>query len=104
MLGLFALEVAIVYVTGWLARSIEADIVRHPEAVGIAFLFAAAQFALLWRVILRGARYHAAVSVSRDVVMPIARPDPWKESLGGPGGPRYPIGGDEYGDEYSVSM
>jgi len=51
-------------------------------------------------VIVRGSRYHAAVQVSREVVRPIARPDPWKESVGGPGGPRYPIGG----DEYSVSM
>jgi hypothetical protein len=100
MLGLFAIEIAIVLVLGWLARSVEADIVRRPETVGVGVLFAAAQFALLWRVILRGARYHAAVQVSRDVVMPIARPDPWKSSVGGPGGPRYPIGG----DEYSVSI
>lgn len=100
MLGLFAIELAIVLVLGWLSRSIESDIVRRPEIVGVGILFAAAQFALLWRVILRGARYHAAVQVSREVVRPIARPDPWKESIGGPGGPRYPIGG----DEFSVSM
>jgi hypothetical protein len=56
--------------------------------------------ALVWRVILRGARYHAAVQVSREIVRPIARPDPWKKTIGGPGGPRYPIGG----DEYAVSM
>jgi hypothetical protein len=30
------------------------------------------------------------------VVTPILRPDPWKDSVGGPGGPRYPIGGDEH--------
>jgi hypothetical protein len=100
MIGLFAIEIAIVLVLGWLARSVEADIVRRPETFGVGILFATAQFALLWRVILRGARYHAAVQVSRDVVMPIARPDPWKASVGGPGGPRYPIGG----DEYSVSI
>ena len=41
-----------------------------------------------------------AAVVSREVVRPISRPDPWKRTLGGPGGPRYPIGG----DEYSVSM
>lgn len=100
MIGLFAIELSIVLVLGWLARSIEADIVRSPEAMSIGILFGVAQFALLWRVILRGSRYHAAVQVSRQVVRPIARPDPWKESVGGPGGPRYPIGG----DEYSVSM
>lgn len=100
MLGLLAIEVVIVVGLGWFARSVEADIVRRPEAVGVGVLFATAQFALLWRVILRGARYHASVSVSREVVNPIARPDPWKSSIGGPGGPRYPIGG----DEYSVSL
>jgi len=100
MIALFAVELSIVLVIGWLARSIEADIVRSPESFSIGLLFAAAQFALLWRVIVRGSRYHAAVQVSREVVRPIARPDPWKESVGGPGGPRYPIGG----DEYSVSM
>ena len=53
------------------------------------------------------ARYHAAVQVSRDVVTPIARPDPWKSSVGGPGGPRYPIETGEPGDaadEYAVSL
>jgi hypothetical protein len=100
MIGLFAIELSIVLVLGWLARSVEADIVRSSESFSIGILFATAQFALLWRVIVRGSRYHAAVQVSREIVRPIARPDPWKESVGGPGGPRYPIGG----DEYSVSM
>ena len=50
-------------------------------------------------IITRGARYHTAVAVSREIVRPISRPDPWKHTLGGPGGPRYPIeeGDDEYG-------
>ena len=42
-------------------------------------------------------RYHAALQVSVRVVQPLPRPDPWKHSIGGPGGPQYPIGGDEYG-------
>lgn len=100
MIGLAAIEAGIVLVLGWLARTVEADAVRTAEPLTVAVLFATAQFALLFRVILRGARYHAAVQVSREVVRPIARPDPWKESIGGPGGPRYPIGG----DEFSVSM
>jgi hypothetical protein len=69
--------------------------VAHPEPLAIAFLFALGQVALLWRVILRGARYHAAAAVSRAVVRPIARPDPWRASIGGPGGPRYPLDGEE---------
>lgn len=98
---LFLLELVIVVGLGFFARSVEADLVRAPEAVGIGVLFALSQMALVWRVILRGARYHAAVSVSREVVRPIARPDPWKQSIGGPGGPRYPLDGE---DEYAVSM
>ena len=53
--------------------------------------------ALAWSIITRGARYHTAVAVSREIVRPISRPDPWKHTLGGPGGPRYPIDGDDYG-------
>lgn len=98
---LFLLELVLVVGLGFFARSVELDLVRAPEAVGIGVLFVLSQMALLWRVILRGARYHAAVSVSREIVRPIARPDPWKQSVGGPGGPRYPLDTD---DEYAVSM
>jgi hypothetical protein len=35
-------------------------------------------------VILRGARYHAAVQVSSAIVPPLARPDPWRESFAAP--------------------
>ena len=60
------------------------------------------QLALCWRVIVRGARYHAAVAGQpRRSCAPIARPDPWKQSLGGPGGPRYPI---DDGEEFGVSL
>lgn len=52
---------------------------------------------LAWRTIVRGARYSACVLVTRDLVRPLSRPDPWRRSIGGPGGPRYPIDGDEYG-------
>lgn len=100
LLGLFLAELAVVVVLGWFAHSVELDVVRGPSAVGVLVLVATATVALAWRVVTRGARYHAAVRVSREIVVPIARPDPWKESVGGPGGPRYPIGG----DEYSVSM
>lgn len=94
---LFALELAIVLAVGWFARVVEAGIHAEPDPIDVLILFGAAQLVLLWRVVLRGARYHACVQVSREVVRPIARPDPWKASAGGPGGPRYPIGGEEYG-------
>lgn len=99
-LVLFFLEVFLVTGLSFFARSVEGDIVRDGRPWTTAVLSATVIAALVWRVILRGARYHAAVQVSREIVRPIARPDPWKKTLGGPGGPRYPIGG----DEYAVSM
>jgi len=99
-LVLFLLEAFLVTGLGFFARSVEGDIVRDGRPWATAVLCATVIAALVWRVILRGARYHAAVQVSREIVRPIARPDPWKKTLGGPGGPRYPIGG----DEYAVSM
>lgn len=96
MLGLFLTELIVVAGAGLIAKSIEDEMIEHPELLGTLFLFLIAQFVLIWRLIVRGARYHAAIEVSRDVVRPIARPDPWKKSIGGPGGPRYPLGEDEY--------
>jgi hypothetical protein len=93
---LFGLEVFLVTGLGFFARSVEGDLVRGGRPWTTAVLCATVVAALVWRVILRGARYHAAVQVSREIVRPISRPDPWKKTLGGPGGPRYPIGGDEY--------
>ena len=49
--------------------------------------------------VMRGARYHAMTKVSQAIVRPPARAeDPWR-SIGGPGGPQYPVG-DGAGDEY----
>ena len=59
-------------------------------------LFVLGQALLCWRSIVRGARYAAAVEISAEVIRPPRRPDPWKDTVGGPGGPQYPIGGDEY--------
>jgi len=58
-------------------------------------------FVFAWLEVLHAARYSAAILVSRDVVPPISRPDPWKHSIGAPGGPQYPI---IEGDEYGVSL
>ncbi|MBL8862928.1 MAG: hypothetical protein JNK02_13100 [Planctomycetes bacterium] len=98
--ALFLLEAFLLTGLGFFARSVEGDLVRQARPWETAVLCATVIAALVWRVILRGARYHAAVQVSREIVRPIARPDPWRKTLGGPGGPRYPIGG----DEYTVSM
>jgi hypothetical protein len=97
VLLLGTIEVAMVVAAGVFARRIEGDLGQRSDLLGVGLLFTIGQFVLLWRVILRGARYHAAVQVSRIVVRPISRPDPWKASFGPPAGPRYPLGGDEYG-------
>ena len=95
--ALFAIELAIVIAAGLLARRVDASILVTESGLALATLMAIGVIALLWRVVLRGAWYHAAVAVSREIVRPIARPDPWKESFGPPAGPRYPLGGDEFG-------
>ncbi|MFN0009676.1 MAG: hypothetical protein ACKVXR_17415 [Planctomycetota bacterium] len=97
MIGLLLVEGALVVAAGVLARSIEGEVGRDAGLGGVAALLGIGQLVLLWRIVLRGSRYHAAIQVSREVVLPIARPDPWKGSLGPPGGPRYPLGGDEFG-------
>jgi hypothetical protein len=71
-------------------------VLRTGEWWPVAVLALLTLAVLAVRVIVRGARYHAAVQISRQVVTPIARPDPWKDTVGGPGGPRYPIGGDDH--------
>jgi len=63
-------------------------------------LVAQALFAL--RIVMNGARTFAAVHASQAVVRPLMRPDPWKGSIGGPGGPRYPI--EDGDDEYAISV
>lgn len=95
--GLFVVEAVLVFAAGILARNLEGRFTSHPDLYVVGLLLLIGQIVLVWRVVLRGARYNAAIAVSREVVRPIARPDPWKESFGPPTGPRYPIGGDEYG-------
>lgn len=75
MIGLFLVEVAFVWALGMLSHTIEA---RTSDLWDVLLLFGLGQLVLAWRVVLRGARYHAAVGVSRRVVLPIAKPDPWR--------------------------
>ena len=53
------------------------------------------------QILCRGARYNAAVQISRILVPPLVQPDQWGKHIGGPGGPQYPI---EDSDEYNVSI
>lgn len=94
---LWLVEVAVLG-AGWLlvdllAGSLDAEASAWP----VIGLVAVGLGVHLGRSIVRGARYSACVLTTRDVVRPLPRPDPWRRSIGGPGGPRYPIDGDEYG-------
>jgi len=106
LLMLLLCELAVVLLVGLLLDQVEAGFVG-PDAEGtpssgrIWMIGVLSQLVLAWRVIIRGARYHATALVSQQVVRPISRPDPWRESIGGPGGPRYPL---EEGDEYGVAL
>src|SRR5690606_25996694 len=101
MLALVLVEavflVGIAYLAGW----IEEGLAEAASWWRVAVIFVLFQLAMLVRHIIRGARYAAAATVSKEIVRPLFRPDPWKDSIGGPGGPRYPL---EEGDEYGVSL
>ncbi len=73
-----------------------------PERHWIWLLFSLGAVGLCWREITRGARYHAAVVVSKAIIRASAHANPW-QSIGGPGGPQYPVNEDE-DDRFGVSM
>ncbi len=80
-----------------LSDELQAALGAESNWIPLLLLVLLGQLVLFWRTIVRGARYGAAVQVSHSLIRPLPRPDPWKQTVGGPGGPRYPIGGDEYG-------
>ena len=80
-----------------LERLLQGGLGATGDWMPVVFLFLLNLLALLARSLVRGAGYHAALQVSVRVVRPLPRPDPWKGAIGGPGGPQYPIGDDEYG-------
>jgi hypothetical protein len=90
-------EAAIVGLAGLFDDRVEADLGPLSTKWTLLAMFTLGIGVLLWRTITRGARYAACARVTRELVRPLSRPDPWKRSVGGPGGPRYPIDGDEYG-------
>jgi hypothetical protein len=102
MLALMLVEGAVIAAASLLSGGIEARLADDPALVRWVALPALGGVVMMWRVVTRGARYHAAAVVSRAVVRPLSRPDPWKQSVGGPGGPRYPIAGAT--DDYEVAL
>jgi hypothetical protein len=102
MLLLLLVEAAVVFAAGGVHRWIEDGLDASSTWRSVAVIFVVSSAVLAVSEILHAARYHAAIVVSRRVIAPIPRPDPWKHSIGAPGGPQYPI--IEGGDEYGVSL
>lgn len=109
LLLLFATEALfLTFVLGTLSRQLDDGLEASgvgelaPSGLGwrVLSILLIGLLALVWREVMRGAGYHAAMQVSREVVPPRRDSDRWK-SIGGPGGPQYPTEG---GDEYGVMM
>ncbi|MEO0651430.1 MAG: hypothetical protein AAFZ65_12210 [Planctomycetota bacterium] len=98
---LFGLDFLILLGLGVLADWwLQAGLADNPSGWRVSLLWCVSILVLLVRELFDGARYAAALAVSERVVRPL-RPDPWKDRIGAPGGPQYPIS-DE--DEFQISM
>jgi len=83
---------------GALVQRLESGLISRPSG-GVVFMMGLVSvMALAVREIVRGARYHCAVKVTQTIPLPPIGPDPWA-SIGGPGGPQYPVGTD--GESYA---
>jgi len=91
---LWVIEAAIMWAVWQFSMRVESSLGPDSGAAAVLLLILLGQLALFWRTIVRGARYAATTEVSHLVVRPLPRPDPWKKqtTVGGPGGPQYPIG------------
>lgn len=102
MLALFLVEALVVALGAVLVTVLEDNLSTESTAIDVLVVLLVSHGVLAWSIVTRGARYHAALAVSRDLLKPAPPPDPEKETLGGPGGPRYPI--DAGDDEYGVAL
>jgi hypothetical protein len=102
MLGLMVCELVVAVGLGYGVSSINHSFDETSGLGAVAMLFGLSVLAILWRTVVRAARYHSAVQVTREVVEPYGVDDPWSDSVGGPGGPRYKIGDEELDFEVSI--
>jgi hypothetical protein len=100
LMSIFLVELVLVtLLLGTVTRSLEGVLKDSPSQGVVAAMMVVGLVGLMVREILRGARYHASVKVSQEIVRrPTQQPDPWR-AVGGPGGPQYPVGGGE-GETY----
>jgi hypothetical protein len=102
MILLLLVEALVLYGGAQLLDQLELGLEGNPDYGRVLLILFVAQALVAFRAIVNGARTHAAVGASQAVVRPLMRPDPWKSSVGGPGGPRYPI--EDGDDEYAISV
>jgi len=88
-------EAGVLMIAGNINGRLDATLGPDSTKLTVFAMLALGLCALVWRSITRGAHYSVCAQITRSLVRPLARPDPWKRSVGGPGGPRYPI---EVGD------
>ena len=98
---LLLLEIGVIVLIGSFSWGANTGLDAESTWTTVGLLFVLGQVALMWQTISRAARYSAAVQVSRQLVAPLAQPDPWASRVGGPGGPQYPI---DDTDDYGVSI
>ena len=94
-------EAAVLAGAAWLSLGVQRNLGAESGWGPLIVLIALGQLTLCWRTVVRGARYAATVQVSHHLVRPLARPNPWKKTIGGPGGPRYPV---EDGEDFGVDL
>lgn len=102
MILLAIVEGLVLFGGAYLVGHLQMGLTDDPDFDRVLLVFIVVQALFAFRAIVNGARTFAAVRASQLVVRPLMRPDPWKSSVGGPGGPRYPI--DDGDDEYAISV
>lgn len=103
LMGLLLVEGFLVSILfGRTARMLDGRLMEDGGILEVAGLFALGLLALLVGEVLRGAKYVAAVEITRHLVRPVSPPDPW-HTIGGPGGPQYPVNTED-GEQYGVSF
>ena len=103
LLGIFLVEIfALLAVLGPLTTWINGGFHEGSGSARVWVLVALGLVGLALREITRGARYHAAVVVSKATIRSSHHVDPW-QSIGAPGGPQYPVT-EEDDDRFGVSV
>lgn len=100
LVALTIVEALLLLGIGGLGRLLQSGFADGGGMWLVALLFLLGALGIAINEIVQGARYAACIAVSREYVRPIAI-DPWRDRVGGPGGPQYPVGPD---DDYTIAV